>query len=148
MELVEQHRRHAIEPRIVQDHAGEHALGDHLDPGLGRHPRLHAHAITDRLPGPLAERPGHAVGGGPGGQAPRLQDDDLAPFGPWLIHQGQGHDRGLARSRRSHQHGAWVGGQGRPQRLQDVVNRQVLPELSHGPGLEQDRPYGYSMGSS
>jgi hypothetical protein len=33
VELVEQHSRHAGQGRIVQDHAGEHALGHDLDPG-------------------------------------------------------------------------------------------------------------------
>ena len=51
MELVEQHRRDAVEPRIVEDHAREHALGHHLDarPGadLGREARAQAHRAAD-----------------------------------------------------------------------------------------------------
>jgi hypothetical protein len=32
VELVEQHRGNAVERRVVEHHAGEHALGHHLDP--------------------------------------------------------------------------------------------------------------------
>ena len=36
VEFVEQHRGDAVERRIVEDHAGEHALGDDFDAGLAR----------------------------------------------------------------------------------------------------------------
>ena len=54
VKLVEQDRAHALQPRIVQDHAREHALGDDLDPGRRPDTALQPCAITDRPPGLLA----------------------------------------------------------------------------------------------
>ena len=59
MELVEQQRADAAgavaaQLRVVLDHPGEDAFGDHLDAGPCRHPVLEADAIADRLAdGPL-----------------------------------------------------------------------------------------------
>ena len=49
VELVEQHRRHPLERGIVEDHAGEHALGDDLDARALRDKALQSDAQADRL---------------------------------------------------------------------------------------------------
>jgi hypothetical protein len=51
VELVEQHCADFGKPRILENHAGEHALGDDLDARLrsrlGHHPRTQADARAD-----------------------------------------------------------------------------------------------------
>jgi hypothetical protein len=105
MELVEHHRADAFQRRIAQDHPAEHPLGDHLDAGLGRDLGLHPHAVAHGLAHRFAQGLGHPFGGGAGGQAPRLQHDDLASGQPAGVEQPQRHDRGLAGPGRRHQHG-------------------------------------------
>ena len=75
MELVEQNPCDAFERRIVEDHAGEYALGDNLDPGSLRYQALQPHAQADRLADLLAQCRRHARGGGAGGEAARLEQD-------------------------------------------------------------------------
>ena len=105
MELVEDHRSNAVERGVVEDHAGEHALGDNLDPGLRRDLLLQADAVADGLADLLAERLGHAAGGGAGGEPARLQHQDAAILPPGRVEQRQGHTRRLAGAGRRHQHG-------------------------------------------
>ena len=66
---------------------------------------FHAHGITDRAAGLLAEQRGHASGGGAGGEPARLEQHDAAVAQPALIKQRQRHERRLAGARRRHQHG-------------------------------------------
>ena len=54
VELVEQNSRHALERGIIEDHAGEHALGDDLDPRALRNEAREPHAQADRLTNLLA----------------------------------------------------------------------------------------------
>ena len=64
VKLVEQNGGDAGKLGVVDQRAGEHALGHHLDAGLLRHPRIEADAEAHRLADRLAERPRHAGGGG------------------------------------------------------------------------------------
>ena len=75
VEFVEQNGRHAIERGIVEDHAGEHALGHDLDACAFRDEAREAHAQADRLANLFPKRRGHAGGGGASG------DDDAARAG-------------------------------------------------------------------
>ncbi len=85
MELVEQHRRNAVERGIVENHARENALGDDFDAGARRNQTLQTHTQADRLADLLAERSSHARGGGARGKPARLQHDDLARLGERLV---------------------------------------------------------------
>ncbi len=131
VELVEDHRRHAVQARIVENHPGEHALGHHLDPGPGRDLRLQPDPEPHRLADALAQALGHARGRGPGRQAARLQHDDLAVAHPGLVQQGQRHDRGLARAGRRDQHGGLASGERGFQGRQGFVDRK-----GHAPGFK------------
>ena len=123
MELVEQHCADPVEPRIVLDHAGEDALGDHLDAGLRRHLGVHPHPIADRLPHPLAQGGSHAGGGGAGGQAAGLEQNQL-PLRPRPLEQRQGRARRLPGPRRRDQHGVNTVVQNGPEFGQDFLNGQ------------------------
>ncbi len=111
VELIEDHRRHAVQARIVENHPGEHALGHHLDPGSSRDLRLQSHAKTHRLADALAQALGHPRRRRPGRQPPGFEHDDLTAGHPRLVQQGQGHDRGLARPGRRDQHGGLAFGE-------------------------------------
>ena len=105
VELVEDHRADAGQLGVGLHHAGQDALGHHLDPrGLADLTAVAAHAVADGLARPLAQRFGHAFGGGAGGEAAGLQHQDAAP--PARLQHLQRHDGGLARAGRRLQHGA------------------------------------------
>ena len=82
VELVEEHGGDAVERGIVEDHAGEHALGHDLDAGFAADLGAEAHAQAHRLADGLAERLRHARGRSAGGEPARLQHDDLAAVRP------------------------------------------------------------------
>ncbi len=88
VELVEQHRADAGKLRVVEDHAGEDALGDNLDAGLRPGFRDHARAKPDPLADGLRQGLRHALGGGARGDAARLQHQDFATPEPVRIRQG------------------------------------------------------------
>ena len=84
VELVEQHRRDALERRIVEDHAGEHALGDDLDarpapilePSRTRKPTVSptsSPSVRPCAPLPPARRAGAARAGSACGPRPRAR---------------------------------------------------------------------------
>ena len=127
VKLVEQDAGDAVERRIVQDHAGEDAFGDHLDAGPGRDAALQAHAEADGLADRLPEGLGHAGRGRARGQPARLEQDELAARGPRFVKQRQRRDGRLARSRRRHDHGR------RPRRERGPDRRQRLLDRQHGP---------------
>ena len=85
MEFVEQHRRDAVERRIVEDHPREHALSDDLDAGARRDQALQPHPQANGLADRLAEARGHALGGGARRQPAWLQHDDLASRGEGFV---------------------------------------------------------------
>jgi len=122
MELVEQNGRHAVKRGIVEDHAGEHPLGHDLDSRAFRDETGQPHAQADRLADLLAERRRHASGGGAGGDAARLEQDEAFILGPGLIEKRERRPRGLAGARRRHKHSARMLGERGPQRGQHVVD--------------------------
>ena len=56
VEFVEQHGGDAVQAGIIEDHAGEDALGDHLDPRPGRNARLAAARGSRRSRPPVSPR--------------------------------------------------------------------------------------------
>jgi hypothetical protein len=140
VELVEQHRADSGKLGIVEDHPGEDALGDDLDPrprpGLRDHPRPQADPLADRL------RQGvrHALRGRSRGDAARLQDQDFPPGQPVVVHQRQRHARRLAGARRRDQHGRAPCGKGSAQLVEDRVDREGRGKLHRG-CIEPLAPY-------
>ena len=104
VELVEDHRAHAVQARVVLDHPGQDAFGDHLDAGPRRDLMVKADAVADRLPDPFAALRRHESRRGTRRHPARLQHDDAAPLQPGRIQQRQRHPRGLAGTRRRFQH--------------------------------------------
>ena len=89
VELVEQHRADAGKLGIIEDHAGEDALGDDLDACLRPRFRDHPRAQSDPLADSLRQGVRHALGGSPRGDAARLQHQDLSTLEPAFVHQGE-----------------------------------------------------------
>ena len=140
VELVEQHRADAGKLRIVEDHAGEDALGDDLDARLRPRFRDHPRAQSDPLSDGLRQGVRHALGGGPRGDAARFQHQDLAAAEPALVHQREGDARRLAGAGRGDEHGRCARGQGGTQFVQDGVDRKRRGKL-HGGCIHWRRPY-------
>jgi hypothetical protein len=97
MRLVEQDGRDALQPRIGLQAADQQPLRYHLDPRAGGMRAVEPGREADRaarraLPHQLR----HAPRGGAGRDAPRLQHQDLLAVCPGLLHQHQGHRRGLS----------------------------------------------------
>ena len=110
---------------IVQDHAGEDALGDHLDAGARPRP---CDCIRTRKPtvSPTGSPRVAAIRSAAARAARRRGSSTmiLPPADPGLVQQRQRDDRGLARARRGDQHGARCAAQRRLQRWQGLVDRQ------------------------
>ena len=96
VELVEEHDRIALECRIVEQHAGEHALGDDLDTGDRGHPCVVAGAQADGVAHLLTAFFGHPSGRRSGGDPPGLQHEHPAFTDPWLLDERRWDARGLA----------------------------------------------------
>ena len=78
VEFVEDDQAVFLERRVSADHAGEDALGDHLDAGARTHPRVQPGTVPDGAACLLAERPRHVLRRRAGRDPPRLQHDDVA----------------------------------------------------------------------
>ncbi len=126
VELVEQHRGDPFQFRILEHEPREHALGDHLDPGLARDFRAEAHAEADRLARGLAQAPGHACRRRARRQPPRLQHQNFPPRDPGLVQERQRNARRLAGARRRHQHRRASRNERIAQARQRLVDRQRL----------------------
>jgi hypothetical protein len=98
--LVEEDRGHALQRRIVEDHAGEDAFGHDLDAGAGRDLHVQPRPQADGVADAFGERLRHALRRAAGGEPARLQHDDPAISAPWRIEQRQRHPGGLARAGR------------------------------------------------
>jgi len=126
VEFVEQHRRDALERGIIEDHVGEDALGHDLDAGLTGDLGPEANPVTDRVANGLAQRLGHAIGGGARGKPARFQDQDFAFLPPALLRQHQRHARGLAGAGRRNQHHGVALSQGCREPRQRLIDRKRL----------------------
>ena len=125
VEFVEQQGTDAFQQRIVLQHAGEDAFGDHDDPGLRRDLVLEADAVADGLAHRLTELFRHEAGGGARGDPARLQHHDLLAAQPVGLQQRQRHPGGLARAGRCFQHEARMRRQRSADLRQQVVDRKM-----------------------
>ena len=85
----------SVERGIVEDHTGEHAFGDDLDPGFRRDFGLDAHAIADRV-ADAARRASTPCARPRRGRRAGAARAENFPVRPWLVEQHQRHPRGLA----------------------------------------------------
>ena len=85
VEFVEDHAGNALQRRVGQDHAAEHALGDDLDTRPLRRAYIEARAQADGLTDAFAKGRRHAFGGGAGGDPAGFDKDQLAPANPAFI---------------------------------------------------------------
>ncbi len=129
VELVEDQRADAVEQRVVLQHAGEDAFGDHLDAGARTDLRFEADAVADRLAGLFTACAGHEVRGRARGDAARLQHQQLAACKPGRVQQGRRHARGLAGAGRGLQHQTRLPGQADQDLGQQGINRK---RVGHG----------------
>ena len=140
VELVEQDCADAGELRVVQDHAGEDALGDDLDARLRPRLRDHARPQSDSLAHSLRQGLRHALGCGPRGDTARLQHQHLPALEPAFLHQRQRHARRLAGAGRRDQNGASARRQGGAHLVENGVNRQWGGER-HAGCIPADGPF-------
>ncbi len=122
VELVEDDEADAVERGVGVKPPRQHALGDDLDARAGAHARVQPHPVPDRLADALAQRGGHAAGGGAGGEPTGFQHDDPPPCEPGLVEQRRRNARRFARTGRSLEHGAGAVAQRPAQRRERVVD--------------------------
>ena len=91
VEFVEDDAAHTGQFGVGQQAAGQHALGDDLQPGPGRDGALLPHAVAHGLAHILAQQAGGVACQGPGSHPARLQQQDLPAFQPGGLQQPQGH---------------------------------------------------------
>ena len=155
VELIEDHRRDALERGIILQPARQHPLRQHLQAGRGRDARVLAHAVTDGAAHRLAQGLRHALRHRPRREAARLEHQQALAGRPRTLEQRQRHHRALARpgGRLEHRRGCAVqGGDERGQRRIDGQTRlhQMWTRSSGGryslsPGCTLKAAYQGSM---
>ena len=111
VELIEDHETHRLEPRVVGEHPGQHALRHHLEAGGAGDPGVEANPVPDRPAHRLVAGGGHSPGGEPGSHPAGLEHHDPPAAEPGLPEQLERHHGGLARARLGHDHGGAGAGQ-------------------------------------
>ncbi len=106
VELVEHDGADVRPLGVVQQQAGEDALGQHFDARGGSDALLEADAVAHRLTDRLTELRGHVAGRRACGDAARLQHQDAPALQPGRGEQRQWHLCGLAGAGRGFQHQA------------------------------------------
>ncbi len=138
VEFIEQNRRVALQRRVVTQHAGEHALGDHLDARRRAHPGVQPGAVAHGVPHRFTELPRHEPGHRPRRHPARLQHQNTVVAAPGRVQQRQRHAGGLAGAGRRLQHGAALLFQTTAQLRQRGVHRQrKISGVSHGDILSE-----------
>ena len=132
VELVEQDGGDAVEGRVGEHKAREHAFGHHLDAGCPRDLGAEPDTVADGRADRLAQRRRHARGGGAGGEPARLEHDDLSVPRPRLLGQHERNPRRLAGAGRRDQDGGARRAQGRGELWQHLVDRQRPVEAHRG----------------
>ncbi len=124
VELVEQHGADPLEERVALQALDEDPLGDEEDPGVTRGVALETDLPADFAP----ERPPLLVrdppGGRPGGDAARLEDENLPTAGEARRRESGRHARRLAGPRRRLQHGVAPRSERGEELAEDLVDRQ------------------------
>ena len=91
VQLVEDHQPGARQPGVSLQAAREDPLGDHLDTGARADAAVAPGDVADRFADRLVEEVGHTRGGGPGGDPPRLEHNDLQGAEPRFGQEAQRH---------------------------------------------------------
>ncbi len=124
MELVEQDGPDGFEERVILNPADQDARGDGEDARARPGAAVEAHLVADllaQLPAALLD---HAPSRGAGGQAARLQQNDLTCTRQPRVEQGGRHAGRFAGPGRGAQHGARLAAQRLNHLRQDRVNWQ------------------------
>ena len=124
MEFIEYDEPHALERCILLQHPREHALGDHFNARLARHPGVHAHAMADGPADLLAQGARHARGDRAGCESSRFKHDDAAALEPFAVEHGEWHHGAFAGTGRGLQYDAGGHGQRGGQFRNDRLDRQ------------------------
>jgi hypothetical protein len=128
VELVEDQQTATREIGLGEESTGEDALGDDFDACGRRHSALPTDAVADETAHRLPTLRGHARGHGPRGQTSRLEHRDALPVEPPLVHQFEGNERALARSRRRGQDHYALAVQGLPQMGEGLGDRKGVAQ--------------------
>ena len=131
MKLVEHDRADALQRRIVEDHAGEHAPGHDLDPRASGDEALEPDAKADRLADALAQGRRHARRRGARREPARLEQEEALAPGPGLVEKRERGARRLAGAGRGDEHRARVRAERGLEGAKRVVDRQGLGEAHH-----------------
>ena len=145
MELVEEHGADPLEKRIALQPLDEDSFGHEKDAGVAGEVALEADLPADLVPELPALLLGDPAGGGARGDAPRLENEDLA---------GAGNPRGGDRRR----HPGRLSGPGRSlqdgiaalaERREELVENRVDRQSSHLPMLPVRPPtlLGHTFGT-
>ena len=129
MKFVEENRSDPLQRGVGLQHPGQDPFGDDLDPGPGRDLRVTAHAISDRVAGPLAQHSRHPFRRRSRCQPTRFQKQD-AVRGQACPQQRERHDGGLPHAGRRLKDGTGVSAQGLQKRREDIFDGQL--RLLHG----------------
>ena len=113
MEFVKQNGGDTFQHGIIYDEPRKNAFSDYFDPALARNLRAETDPQAYCLADAFAECPGHAFGGGAGGEPARFEDENAAVVRPRLASKHEGHACGLAGTRRCDQDSGVVCSQGR-----------------------------------
>ncbi len=134
VELVQHHGRYAVQARIGEQSAREHAFGHESQARMRAGHLLEAHLVAHRLAQTLAPLEGHPARGQSRRQPPRLQHQDLSAA---RSQQGRRNACRLPRPRRRfHHHVATV-----PQASQNLGYQRIDGQGQHGwrhSGLKAD----------
>ena len=124
MELIENQQAYAFKRRVVLQAAGQDALCDHFDAGVGANIAVETNPIADGLTDLFTQFTGQTLSRRTGGQTSRFEHDDALAGKPRLVQQGQRHAGGFTRTGRRFEHRFVTFTQGLAQRGQHFINRQ------------------------
>ena len=121
MELIKDHQPGIAKLRIVLQHPDQNTFGHHLDSGGPAYLAVKTDPVADGAADPVTHQFTHPGGSGPGGQTPRLKDNDLAAAQPGLIQQDKGGYGGFPGTRFRCQNSGRAFGQSRQQLRQNIM---------------------------
>ncbi len=100
VKLVKDDKSDPLERRVVLQHAGQDAFGNHFDAGVIRDASIHSHPIAHSAPNTFIQCPRHALRNSASGQPTRLQHQHAPTAHPRLIQQNKRQHSTLARTGR------------------------------------------------
>ena len=121
MEFIKDQQIHAVQLRIILEHAGEDAFGHDFDPGPGTHALFSAHPVSGGSARFFPKEFGDPARGGARRKAPGFQHDDFPGNGK----QSRRNKGGFPRSRRRRQYRSGMPGEHLPQFRENGGNGEI-----------------------